>query len=348
MMGLQGAELTQDEHRILKDYPFGGVILFRQNLIEPKQIQALCRSLWEKCPALPPFIAVDHEGGRVHHLPAPFTHFPSAALIGKTESPEIAYAVGLASARELSSLGINLNFAPVLDVNSNPRNPVIGDRALSSDPAEAAKLGWCMVQGLRAGGIIPCCKHFPGHGDTSADSHRELPVVRKKLSALQIMELHPFIEACRNGIDALMTGHVLYPALDKKYPATLSHSIITRLLRRQLKYEGVVFGDDLEMKALTDNYDLEEIPLLALNAGVDVLMFCRLAKRAIQAFDVLLKEGETDERTSRTIAESFGRLERLKKSRLKEFPAIDPNKLLDLRPHSSLVSEIKKHSGQET
>ena len=183
MIGLEGEELTPEETRFLRDYPFGGFILFTHNLKEPKQILSLCRSLWKTARETPPFIAIDQEGGRVHHLPAPFTHFPPAAILGQTGSSDLAYRFGLVTAHELSAVGINLNFAPVLDVHSNPNNPVIGDRALSSDPRQVAVLGWAIVEGLRDGGVIPCGKHFPGHGDTAQDSHLELPVMSKRLRA---------------------------------------------------------------------------------------------------------------------------------------------------------------------
>ena len=154
MVGLQGEEIAEDEKRLLKDYPFGGFILFSHNLKEPRQILSLSRSLWEISRKAPPFIAIDQEGGRIHRLPPPFTHFPPAALLGRTGNPDLAYRFGLAAARELSAVGINLNFAPVLDVHSNPNNPVIGDRSLSSDPRQVAALGWAIIQGLDRKSVV--------------------------------------------------------------------------------------------------------------------------------------------------------------------------------------------------
>src|SRR3990167_5936112 len=256
MVSLRGEEIAEEEKRLLKDYPFGGFILFSHNLKEPKQIHSLCRTVWETSKQVPPFIAIDQEGGRVHRLPAPFTNFPAAAALGRTRNPDLAYRFARATARELAAVGINLNFAPVLDVHSNPDNPVIGDRSLSSDPGQVAALGWAIIEGLRDGGIIPCGKHFPGHGDTAKDSHLELPVVEKDLTALRAIELPPFGRACRNQIESLMTAHVLYPSLDHNYPATLSETIIGGLLREELGYQGVVFSDDLEMNAISRHYSL--------------------------------------------------------------------------------------------
>src|SRR3990167_4742128 len=259
MIGLKGEELTKEEEQFLRNYSFGGFILFAHNLKEPKQILSLCRSLWEIEKDPPPFIAIDQEGGRVHRLPAPFTNFPAAAALGRTGNTDLAYRFGLATARELAAVGINLNFAPVLDVHSNPDNPVIGDRSLSSDPRQVATLGWSVIEGLRDGGTIPCGKHFPGHGDTAQDSHLELPVVEKDVTSLQTVELPPFIHACRNQVESLMTAHVLSPSLDPAYPATLSHAIITKLLRQELGYGGVVFGDDFEMEAVRSEKNTSEI-----------------------------------------------------------------------------------------
>ena len=189
MVGCHSESLTRDERLIFAEYPFGGFILFKQNCVEPAQILSLCRNLWESADESPPFIAIDQEGGRVHRLPEPFTHFPAAAQIGAKRNPALARQLGGATAEELKLAGINLNFAPVLDVNSNPANPIIGDRAFAADPKQVVEIASAWAQGLRDGGIIPCGKHFPGHGDTEKDSHLELPTVRKSLDELRAIEL---------------------------------------------------------------------------------------------------------------------------------------------------------------
>jgi beta-N-acetylhexosaminidase len=252
LVGCQDESLTRDEQLIFAEYQFGGIILFKENCAEPAQIVSLCRSLWQSADETPPFIAIDQEGGRVNRLPQPFTHFPSAAQIGAKRNPALARQLGRATAEELKLAGVNLNFAPVLDVNSNPANPIIGDRAFASDPKQVVEIASAWAQGLRDGGIIPCGKHFPGHGDTEKDSHLELPTVKKSMDDLRAVELEPFADATRNRIESLMTAHVLYPALDPKLSATLSEAIVTGLLRHQLGYEGLVFSDDMEMKAMAD------------------------------------------------------------------------------------------------
>lgn len=313
MTGIAGEILAPEDRRLLATYPLGGFILFERNLKEPAQILSLCRSLWNTGKELPPFIAIDHEGGRVHRLPVPFTRFPPAAMLGRTGDPQLAYEVGQAMARELAAVGINLNFAPVLDVHSNPQNPVIGDRALGTRPDVVIRLAGPLIRGLKDGGVIPCGKHFPGHGDTAQDSHLELPVVEKDRQSLDTVELPPFVHACRDRIESLMTAHVLYPALDPRYPATLSRAIVTALLRQELRHGGVVFGDDLEMKAIRNNFSLEEAVVRSVEAGVDILLFCHGKDAPAQAFEALCHEAEKSPAIRARVDESCARIQRLKK-----------------------------------
>jgi beta-N-acetylhexosaminidase len=343
IVGLTAETLTGEEKAVLAEYPIGNFVLFGRNLREPDQIVSLCRELWELREA-PPFIAVDHEGGRVHRLPGPFTHFPAPSVLGETGKPDLAHAIGRAAGRELSAAGINLNFAPVLDVLSNPNNPVIGDRSLAADPEKAGLLGWEIARGLKDSGVIPCGKHFPGHGDTAKDSHLELPVVRKTREALDGCELPPFIHACRNEIDCLMTAHVLYPALDPDRPATLSQAIVGDLLRDEVAYDGVVFSDDLEMRAITDGYSAEEASALAVGAGVDVLMFCHHLENATRAFEFLCREAEREERSRVRIEESSVRIARLKRRYLRSFTGVSGEpfgKSADLENHRKLAAAIQ-------
>lgn len=234
MVSLSGQTLSADERLMIEEYGFGGFVLFKHNCRAPHSLVELCRALWDTGALSPPFIAIDQEGGEAHRLPPPFTHFPAPDLIGRSGRPELAFRAGRATADELLLAGINLNFAPVLDINSNPKNPVIGARAFGRDPSIVISFTERWIAGLRSGGIIPCGKHFPGHGDTDKDSHRDLPVVARPLADLQCIELAPFAHACHGQIESLMTAHVVYTALDAEFPATLSERIITGLLRHQL------------------------------------------------------------------------------------------------------------------
>ncbi len=343
LVGCQAETLSNQERLLVEEYQFAGVILFTRNCAEAAQIVALNRTIWESFDPLPPFIAIDQEGGRVYRLPAPFSHFPAAGRVGMTNDPGLAYRIGRAAAAELTLAGINLNFAPVLDVASNPQSPIIGDRAFAADPKQVIKLASAWAQGLRDGGIIPCGKHFPGHGDTDKDSHFELPMVRKSLEQLQAVELPPFADACRNQIEALMTAHVAYPALDPRLPATLSEAIITGLLRHQLGYDGVVFSDDLEMKAISGRYSVEESTALAVRAGVDVLLFCHDIDKALAALEFLCDEAERDALLRARIEESYQRVIELKQRYLKGFTGTAENEIatrLAALNHQTLLGDF--------
>ena len=333
MVGLAGEALTEEELSILRDYPFGGFILFSHNCGTPQQIRELCLSLWQTTEDVPPFIAMDQEGGRVHRLPKPFTHFPSAARLGEKGDPLLAYQSGRAAALELALVGINLNFAPVLDVNSNPRNPIIGDRSFAADPQQVIKLSESWIEGTRDAGIIPCGKHFPGHGDTDKDSHLDLPRVDRALDELRAVELPPFVRACQNQIESLMTAHVLYRALDADLPATLSATIVAGLLRKQLGYDGVVFSDDLEMKAVSDNYGAEDTVALCVGAGVDVLLYGHDLPRAVRAFEFLCNKAEKDAAVRGHVENSYRRILKLKQRTLKSFTG---------SPEAQLVEALTK------
>jgi beta-N-acetylhexosaminidase len=322
IVGCQGETLTPDEKLVFEEYAFGGFILFKQNCRSAEQISDLCRSLWNTAADAPPFLAIDQEGGRVHRLPEPFTHFPPAEEIGNSGDTELAYQCGRSAAAELALVGLNLNFAPVLDVNSNPANPIIGDRAFGRTPEQIIEMSSAWMHGLRAGGVIPCGKHFPGHGETERDSHLELPVLEKPLDQLRKVELPPFVHACRNGIETLMTAHVRFTALDRELPATLSEAIVTGLLRHQLGYDGVVFSDDMEMKAVSANFPPAEAAALALGAGVDVLLFCHELTNAVDAFESVCALAENDPSLRAKIAASVRRITGLKRQFLTAFTGL--------------------------
>jgi beta-N-acetylhexosaminidase len=292
MVGIPGPVLEAGTRRTLDRLHVGGVVLFRRNVTSPAQIAALTGALH----ALPStlLVAIDHEGGRVMRLDEPFTQFPAAAAVGRRGDPALAFQIGQAMAEELSSVGIDLNFAPVLDVHSNPANPIIGDRAFSADPAVVSAMGIALMHGLLAGGVIPCGKHFPGHGDTEKDSHVELPAVRRSRAELERTELVPFRAAIAAGIPMLMTAHVLYPAFDADHPATVSRAILTNLLRTELGFEGVIVSDDLEMRAISDHGDIGTAAVASVEAGADALLVCQdlaRAEHAARAIEDAVSEG---------------------------------------------------------
>lgn len=291
--GLPGPTLDADTRRLHADVPFAGVTLFRANASDPESMRRLVRDLHQLDPAVPPLVAIDHEGGRVHRLSAPFTHFPAAATVA-THGLTTVRAVATAMARELAAIEIDLTFAPVLDVASNPENPIIGDRAYGTTATTAAAGALAAFRATRAVGLLTCGKHFPGHGDTATDSHLELPVVARDRRSLAATEIAPFRQAVTARLPMVMTAHVHYPALDAGMPATLSAAILTKLLRGRLGFRGVVASDDLEMRAIADQWGPGEAAVLALAAGCDLLLFCHRQdwlRTAVEAVELAVDRG---------------------------------------------------------
>jgi beta-N-acetylhexosaminidase len=272
--GFDGQALPIELRSLSREFGLGGVILFAKNIAEPDQVAELCYEAARLVPDLPLWVSVDQEGGRVARLKAPFTEWPPMASLGRSGDVGLAERFARALAAELRAVGVSLDYAPVLDVHTNPRNPVIGDRALSDNPEEVARLGGAIIRAMQAEGMAACAKHFPGHGDTSADSHLELPLVEHPIERLREVELVPFKAAVEAQVASIMTAHVLLPALDEERPATFSKRIVSGLLRGELKFEGLILSDDLEMKAVADRYDVPAAAVLAVEAGCDGLLMC--------------------------------------------------------------------------
>ena len=315
MVGIPGPTLDYETRAFLTEFPVGGIVLFKRNVLTAAQLRRLVTDLHATGAGVPPLVAIDHEGGRVHRLRRPFTHFPAAAQVGRHRDPRLAEAVGLAMGRELAAVGIDLNFAPVLDVWSNPRNQVIGDRAYASTPDDVGPLALAMARGLLRGGVLPCGKHFPGHGDTLGDSHFVLPTVRKSRAELNRVELMPFRHAIRGGLPALMTSHVVFPALDPKRPGTLSARICRDLLRRQLGFRGILFSDDMEMHAVAGRRRPGAAAVEALRAGCDMLLVCQslaVARDAMTGVERALTTGRLEPKILRG---ALGRLQEFRRLR---------------------------------
>jgi beta-N-acetylhexosaminidase len=325
MAGLKGTSLDKDAEDLICNHKIGGFILFGRNFENPSQLcdficdlQALSIS---KGSGLPLFISVDQEGGRVARLKDPFTEYPYAGVLGIAKSEELAYNFGSALAKELLAVGINMDFAPVLDVNSNPANPIIGDRAFSDDPEWVARLGSAFVSAFNDEGILPVGKHFPGHGDTTLDSHLDLPYVNRDVNSLEKIELHPFSKVLNNGLDIVMTAHVIYPAWDEKYPATFSKKILGDILRKRFEFDGIIISDDLEMKAIDDHYAFHSIPEMGVDAGIDIFLVCHDTDRIRTLHDLLIKGVDNGNISKDNVLKSSDRIARIK------------NKLKTTRPH---------------
>src|SRR5512134_68576 len=319
MLGFEGKSVPPRLAAWLRDGTASGVILFSRNLEDPRQVKELCREIRSAAgPHQPaPLIAIDQEGGRVTRLKDPrFTQFPPARSYSLfcCHAGSAAEAAGAVLAAELSAVGIDINFAPVLDVDSHPDNPVIGDRSLSGDPEEAARLGIAFLRGTLSGNVLPVGKHFPGHGHTETDSHKVLPVVRSPRETLAVRDLTPIRRAIRAGIPALMSAHVLYPALDRDYPATLSRKILTGLLRERLGFRGAVFSDALEMKAISLHRGVGDATVMALRAGCDAMIVSRGEEEQAEAGEALARWARGDGGKREAVRLSLRRMNRLRRA----------------------------------
>lgn len=264
-----------------------GVILFSRNVESAEQVAELCAAL-KRAAGRPLLVAIDQEGGRVARLRAPqgFTELPPMRAVGASGDAAIAFEVGALLGRELRAVGIDQDYAPVVDVDTNPRNPVIGDRSLSRDPEVVGRLGAALALGLQSEGVAACAKHFPGHGDTSQDSHVDLPRLPHSLERLRAVELPPFRALAQAGVAAMMTAHVVFEPLDPRRPATLAPDVM-RLLREEIGFQGCCVSDDLEMKAVAEHFPLDEAAPGAIAAGVDQLLVCHRAELQHRAIDLV-------------------------------------------------------------
>jgi beta-N-acetylhexosaminidase len=272
--GFDGHDIPPELRSIAREFGLGGVILFARNVSDPEQVADLSFEASRLVPDLPVWVSIDQEGGRVARLKAPFTVWPPMATLGRSGDIALAARFASALALELKAVGVTLDYAPVLDIQTNPKNSVIGDRALADTADEVARLGGVIVRALQAEGIAACGKHFPGHGDTTSDSHHELPLVEHPPERLREVEFKPFAAAIAVNVATIMTAHVFVPALDETRPATLSGRVVTDLLRDELKFEGVILTDDLEMKAIAAEYAVPSAAVLAIEAGCDGVLIC--------------------------------------------------------------------------
>ena len=335
---------------LAREFDLGGIILFARNVEAPMQVAELAGEARELPTELPAWVSVDQEGGRVQRLRAPCTEWPPVAALGRSGDPDLARRFGRALARELRSVGITLDYAPVLDVHTNPGNPVIGDRAPGDDPAQVAALGAVVIRALQGGGVAACGKHFPGHGDTDLDSHKVLPVVEHERGRLEEVELPPFRAAIDAEVAALMTAHVQYPALDESSPATLSHSIVTGLLRGDLGFNGWIVTDDLTMGAITADHTVPDAAVGAVRAGCDSVLLCDPDAGAQAAvIEHLIHAVEDDTLPERRVEDALRRQRRVKERFLEGDGLWRPprprvlDSVLGCGEHQAVAEEMRRH-----
>ena len=308
-VGFPSTELPQELRLRIARSEVGFAMLFRPNIENPPQVAGLVADIRA---ASPPdaacLVATDQEGGLVQRMRAPLTVWPDMLSVAGAGDLARTGQVGRALGDELAALGIAWDFAPVLDVHTNPSNPVIANRAFGTTPAAVIAHALSFWRGLRGAGVLGCGKHFPGHGDTTSDSHLELPLVAHPLSRLRQIELAPFAAAARAGLEAIMTAHVVFSAVDPGQPATLSHAVLTGILRGELGYRGVIVSDDLGMKAVADAFSVEELAVRAVAAGCDVLIIREPAARQVAAFEAIRAEAEHSPAFRRRVEESAARV----------------------------------------
>jgi beta-N-acetylhexosaminidase len=326
--GIKGTSLLPEEIDFIKNEKLGGIILFSHNFDNPAQLAELVNSIQKNRDEYPLFISVDQEGGRILRFKKHFTQFPSMLALARMNSPKLVFEVHEILAKELAACGINLSYSPCCDILTNPDNKVIGDRAYGTDAETVEKYISAAIRGLQTNGIMACAKHFPGHGDTSKDSHFDLPLVKTTIEQMRNREMIPFIKASKSRVEFMMMAHLMVDALDDKLPTSLSPKAYD-FLRNETKFTKVVITDDMEMKAIADRFTIEESAVMALNAGTDMLLyrFMEDAEKALKAIREAVKKRVIKKEA---LIEKLGRVERCKKESLANYQPIYIPKVVDV------------------
>ncbi|OGQ14872.1 MAG: hypothetical protein A3B70_08420 [Deltaproteobacteria bacterium RIFCSPHIGHO2_02_FULL_40_11] len=343
MVGIEGTALTPKTQKMIQDLKLGSIIIYSHNVQSPTQLQSFIletQRIAKENTQTPLFVAVDQEGGSVARIRKNAFVLPSAMAIGATGSPKLSFLAGKLTAQNLKTMGINMNLAPVLDVNTNDENSVIGVRAYSDNPDLVAQLGMWYIEGLQSQNVAATAKHFPGHGETTLDSHFAIPTLKKDLTYLEDFHLVPFRKSIANGLDAIMTAHISVPALDPSgLPATFSYNLLTNVLREKMHFEGVIITDDLEMKAIQNEFDVGQAALKAIHAGSDIVMVGWTHEKKYQVYQTLLHAVQTGKLSEERVNESVGRILALKQkrglSKTNRLPA-------SLESYEDLQSELMK------
>ena len=320
--GFSGHSIPAELRALAREFDLGGVIFFARNVESPEQVAELSREAQELAGEIPLWVSVDQEGGRVARLKSPFTVWPPMQALGRSGDVTLAERFARALAAELTAVGISMDYTPVLDIHTNPANPVIGDRALAERADDVARLGSAIIRTLQAEGIAASGKHFPGHGDTSVDSHLELPLIEHPPDRLEAVELVPFKAAIDADVASIMTAHILIPALDEERPATLSPAIVTGLLKERLGYRGLVLSDDLEMKAISARYGVADATVMAIAAGCDAVLMCAPDQQEqAGALEAIIRAAENGELPLKRAEDALARHRRVKERFLGRRPA---------------------------
>lgn len=343
LSGVPGKQLTAEAENLIRRYAISGIVYFGPNAQSPGQVLALSQDLQRVAAnsgrGVPLFIAIDHEGGRIFRFSEGLTHFPSPMALGAANFSDLTYQVGAASAQELISVGINVNLAPVLDVNDEPLNPVIGTRSFGGFADRVSTMGVAYIQGLQRGNVIAVAKHFPGHGSTTTDSHTALPVINKTLEQLNQSDLLPFRASIDAGVGMILVGHISNRTIDPSgRPASLSPVLVQQLLRDQMGYEGVVMTDAMSMGALA-GYNVSETAVLATQAGCDVLAYTN-PEAAIASYNAILSAVQRGVIPNSRIDEAARRILILKERFGLFAQPLPPDGDIPYEEHSSLARQV--------
>ena len=347
--GFTGHSIPTELKALAREFDLGGVIFFARNVESPEQVAELSREAQEMAGEIPLWVSVDQEGGRVARLKSPFTVWPPMRTLGRSGDVALAERFARALAAELKAVGISMDYTPVLDVHTNASNPVIGDRALADRAEDVARLGAAIIRTLQAEGIAASGKHFPGHGDTSVDSHLELPLVEHPPDRLEAVELVPFRAAIEADVASIMTAHILIPALDQERPATLSPSIVTGVLKERLGYRGLVLSDDLEMKAISARYGVADATVLAIAAGCDAVLMCAPDQQEqASAIEAVIRALESGTLPVKRAEDALARHRRVKDRFLGRRPAPLTGRalreLLGRETHQAVAAEMQRYA----
>lgn len=331
----------------IREKNIGGVTLFASNCPGVKETAESIHRLKNSAGRFPLCVSVDHEGGQVHRLPKPVTHFPPLRTLGKLcermPSSNLVWETGRVMGRELKALGFDLNFAPVADVDTNPFNPVIGDRAFSNNAEVVAMAATQLIEGMQGVGVAACAKHFPGHGDTNEDSHAVLPRLPHNLKRLHSLELIPFKAAIQKNVAAIMPAHVVYNGMDHGLPATFSVKLLRDLLREELGFEDLIISDDLSMGAISKNSSMEEACVKAFAAGCDVLLTFGSIEKVRSAIDYFSQAVDEGKIPAERIEKSLQRIAEFKARFCKKTGDSKPDlKSIGSREHQDILSKINQ------
>lgn len=341
ILGYQGEEPSDEFLSFVEEWGIGGVIVFARNLSDPLLLPDRLKRI-EEAAGNKIFTAIDQEGGLVLRILSHGSLFPSAMALAATNSEELTEQTYRAIGKEMSSLGLNWNLAPVLDIN-HPENPGIGARSFSDTPEMVARFGSAAIRGLQSAGVLACAKHFPGKGHAKKDSHLTLPTIPYSAERLKAFELYPFKKAIENNVAAIMTSHVFFPAFEKEenLPITLSKSVLTDLLRKELGFKGLLITDDLEMGAITESFGIAQAAQRSFMAGADQLLICHTLEQQRLAAETVLSSVENDNEAGRRLEESLQRINNAKKL-IKEMPENSIDELHD--EHNDLINIVSEKS----